>query len=418
MLMAELMMISHAVIAAFLVRMPEPEPILAAYSVAFALHATLGSPVWACQIVFLSFVRDRLAVRRLLTFGMQTVLAVAWIWLILALTPAGDMFLMELFGVSESVAEAAKLCLLVSLWIPPTSILRSLAYAILMAERKTIYVTLGTVIRLAGLAGLLAVLTDWFSGAVIGMLALAGCITVETIVALIIAYPAYKRLAAAGKPVPGYKELWRFSWPIMMMQTAESGVALTANFFLGRLPRPELALAAFAVSESIMRVLLSPLRNLIHTTQTLVRNRADARVIVIFALHSAVIFGGLTLLLFHVPGLRNLVLYDIMGLPAHMAEYVTAAVKISFLLALGMAGAGLARGLLIASRNTGAIAASSVLRVLAVLAVGATALATDAKNGAMVGMIALIVAFGSEAVLLLWRLIRLDRGRTRLFTQD
>jgi len=186
-----------------------------------------------------------------------------------------------------------------------------------------------------------------------------------------------------------------------MMQTAESGVALTANFFLGRLPRPELALAAFGITESIMRVLLSPLRNLIHTTQTLVKNRADARVIIIFAIHTALIFGGLTLLLFHTPGLRELVLFDIMGLPAHMAEYVTEALKISFLLALGMAVAGVARGLLIASRNTGIIA-----------------LATDAHNGAMVGMVALVVAFGSEAALLLWRLIRLDRGRTRLFTSD
>lgn len=204
MLMAELMMISHAVIAAFLVRMPDPETILAAYAVAFALHATLGSPVWACQIVFLSFIRDRLAVRRLFAFGMQTVLAIAWIWLILSLTPVGDMFLTGVFGVSKPVAEAAKLCLLVSLWIPPTSVIRSLAYAILMAERKTIYVTLGTIIRLAALAALLAVLTDWFSGAVIGILALAGCITVETIVAVLIAYPVYKRLAASGKPVPGY----------------------------------------------------------------------------------------------------------------------------------------------------------------------------------------------------------------------
>ena len=32
----------------------------------------------------------------------------------------------------------------------------------------------------------------------------------------------------------------------MLMQTAESGVAFTANFFLGRLLRPELAIEHFA----------------------------------------------------------------------------------------------------------------------------------------------------------------------------
>ena len=57
--MAELHMLSHAVISAFLARMPDPEPILAAYSMAFYLHATLGSPVWACQFVALSYIRDK-----------------------------------------------------------------------------------------------------------------------------------------------------------------------------------------------------------------------------------------------------------------------------------------------------------------------------------------------------------------------
>ena len=61
------------------------------------------------------------------------------------------------------------------------------------------------------------------------------------------------------------------------MQTAESGIAFIMNFFLGRLPRPELAIAAFGVLDGLIRVLLSPLRNLIHTTQALVKNRADAR---------------------------------------------------------------------------------------------------------------------------------------------
>lgn len=415
MLMAELMMISHAVIAAFLARMPDPEPILAAYSISFAVHATLGSPVWACQIVFLSFVRDRVAVRRLVGFGLQTVASVAWFWLALALTPMGDWFFVELFGVSPAVAAEAKICLLIGLLIPPTSVLRSLAYAMLMTERRTIWVTAGTVIRLLGLAGLLATLGQWYDGAIIGVLALAGCITIETVVAVIIAFPAYRRLVERKSAPPSYRELWRFSWPIMLMQTAESGVALTANFFLGRLARPELALAAFGVMDSIMRVLLSPLRNLIHTSQTLIKQREDARVVVIFALHLAGLFGGLTIALFNIPWLRELVLSKVMGLPPHMAEYITPALQVSVFLALCMAAAGLARGLLIASKNTKVIAVSSLLRIIAVFAVGAFAISYGADNGAMIGMLALTIAFGTEATYLAWQLLRLDRRQPRLF---
>ena len=118
MFMAELMMISHAVIAAFLARMDEPAPILAAYSVAFYLHAVLGSPVWTCQIVAVSYIRDRVSVRRLVLFGLQTVAAVAWLWLLIALTPLGDHVFQGLFGVSPAVSDAARTCLLISLLIP------------------------------------------------------------------------------------------------------------------------------------------------------------------------------------------------------------------------------------------------------------------------------------------------------------
>jgi Na+-driven multidrug efflux pump len=84
-------------------------------------------------------------------------------------------------------------------------------------------------------------------------------------------------------------------------------------------------------------------------------------------------------------------------------------------LALCMAAAGLARGLLIASKNTKVIAVSSLLRIIAVFAVGAFAISYGADNGAMIGMLALTIAFGTEATYLAWQLLRLDRRQPRLF---
>lgn len=414
MLMAELMMFSHAVIAAFLARMDNPEAILAAYSVSFYFHATLGSPVWACQIVFLSFIRDKASVRRLMKFGFQTVLSVAWIWLLVALTPVGDWFFGDFFGQSADIATSAKACLLIGLAVPPITVFRSLAYGILMVEKKTAWVTAGTVIRLIGLAAILSVLTGWFEGAEVGIAALVACIGVETLFAVLIASRYYLRMPEQIQPLPAYRELWLFSWPIMLMQIAESGVAFMVTFFLGRLPRPELAVAAFGVLDSLMRVLLSPLRNLIHTSQALVKSRADARVIIIFSLHAAVFF-GLLMVAFNVPAWRELVLNRIMGLPPHIAEYITPALRLSVLLAVSMAAGGVIRGLLIASRNTGAIAASSALRLTAVAAVGGLGVWMDFNDGAMLGLIALTFAFGGEALFLGWRLVQIDRRIGGLF---
>ena len=416
MLMAELMMISQAIIAAFLARMPEPEPVLAAYSIAFYLHATLGSPIWACQFVAVSYIRDRASMQRLLMFSLHVAAAICAVQLAIGLTPAGNWLFRTLYGASPEVADAAQRCVAIFTFTVLFAVVRSLVYGLLMVERKTIFVTLGTVVRLAGLAVVLVSLTRFLDGAEVGAIALVGCIAIETLFGLYLVRPFFRRLARGGHP-PSYRELWRFSWPIMIMQTAESGVAFTVNLFLGRVAGPELALAAFGILDSVMRLILSPLRNLIPTVQTLVRFRRDVRVIVKFGL---IVAGGFAavMLLFHSSQVRSRVLEDVMGLPPHMAEYVAPALSFGFLLALAMGSASLCRGLLIAARRTGAIAVGSAARLVTVGAVGGTALLLGMSNGALIGIFALIGAFFAETVVLLTRLLWIDRtlGPPRVVT--
>ena len=241
--MAELHMLSHAIISAFLARMPNSEPILAAYSIAFYLHATLGSPVWACQFVAISFLKDRASTIRLLIFSSQTFLLVAWFWALIGLTPLGITFFVEIFGTSINVAKEAQLCILISTLIVPCVFFRSIAYALLMLNRRTTLVTLGTLIRLFGLFAILFVLQGQTTGATVGMIALTGCIAIESVYATLAALKYYLQLPSKKGVLPRYRELWRFGWPVILMQTAESGIAFTISFFLGRLPRPELAIA-------------------------------------------------------------------------------------------------------------------------------------------------------------------------------
>ena len=407
MLMAELMMISHAVISAFLARMSDPEPILAAYSISFYFHATLGSPIWACQFVAVSFIKDRASMKRLLFFSLQVAAAITLILFTVGLTPAGDWLFRTLFGAGPEVADAAQRCTVIFSFVMLFAVLRSLVYGLFMVERKTLYVTLGTVVRLAGLFVVLAGLTLFVEGAEVGALALVACIAIETLFGLVVVRPFFRRLPPGTHP-PSYRELWKFSWPIMIMQTAESGVIFTINLFLGRLPRPELALAAFGLLDSVMRVILSPLRNVIQTVQTLVRFRRDVGVIVTFA----VIVGGgfaAVMLLFHLEPVRTWALEGIMGLPPHMAEYVAPALGFGFVLALAMAAASLSRGLLIAAKRTGAIAIASAVRLVTVGAVGGVAIALGTSNGALIGIYALIGAFLAESAVLLARLLWIDR---------
>ena len=415
--MAELMMISHSVIHAFLARQENPQQTLAAYSMAFFAHTFMGSPVWACQFVFISYVRDKVMVRRLVFFFLQVTLMVGWLWLLAGATPLGHWFFMRAFGASAPVAAEAQQTLLVLTGITLPVIVRSLAYALFMVNRRTILVTLGTAVRLSGLAGLLVVLPYVLSGAAIGGAALVGCITIEAIVVWTIARHYYHQLPDASGPPPGYGELWRFSWPIMLVNAAENGVGFSINFFLGRLLRPELAVASFGVLDGLMRLLLSPLRVLTQTSQTLTRTRADLRVMLRFMVHLLVFFCAL-MLLFFLPPVRILVLEDIIGIPPHMSTYVAPALLLSFLLAIAIGSSATFRGLVISTKRTGFVAASGAARLLAIIAVGALGMLVADANGAVIGMCALIAGFGTEALVLGWGLFRMNRNTQPMFQDD
>ena len=412
--MAELHMLSHAIISAFLARMPNPEPILAAYSIAFYLHATLGSPVWACQFVAISFIKDRASTIRLLIFSSQTFLLVAWFWALIGLTPVGITFFVEIFGTSIDVAREAQLCILISTLIVPCVFFRSIAYALLMLNRRTTLVTLGTLIRLFGLFAILFVLQGQATGATIGMIALTGCIAIESIYATLAALKYYLQLPSKKGVLPRYIELWRFGWPVILMQTAESGIAFTISFFLGQLPRPELAIAAFGVLDAMIRVLLGPLRNLTQAVQTLTKNEADTKVIGIFTIHLGIIFSFI-MLMFHIDIFRNYVSKDIMGLSSSLASYIKPALLLTPILALSMTTAAFTRGQLLASRKTTAIALASIIRIVSVCLVGVGALMFYNANGAVVGIVALITAFSSETIILGGRVIYAVKVKGGLF---
>ena len=224
----------------------------------------------------------------------------------------------------------------------------------------------------------------------------------------------YFNLPASSERLPTYKELWRFGWPVMLMQTAESGVAFTASFFLGRLLRPELALAAFGVLDAMMRVLLGPLRNLTQAVQTLTRNRADTIVIGKFALHLAVIF-TLIMCTFQSDFIRRYALENVMGLPSSMVDYIAPALLLTPLLAICMTAAAYARGQLLASRKTTAIAVASAARIVAVGMLGVAALSLSDANGAVVGVLALITAFTTEALILGIRVLYAEQCEGGLF---
>lgn len=362
----------------------------------------------------MSYVTDKRSFWRVARFYFFIALVPFFIIEAVALTPLGDWVFGVLIGASPEATRLAKLASAVmGLWIFPNQI-RNLTTALCMMHRRTLPISYATIVRLVSQALMLMVLPFWMEGAVAGAASLVACMTVEAVYMYWTSRAHYAELPARGGEQVSYRHMWRFSWPLMVTQVTENGVSFVINFFLGRLANPDLALAAFGVVSALNSLVASPLRNMAQTAQALSRSRRDMQVMLRFAHWVTLVYVVLVAIMFYTP-MRDVILSGIMGLPATLSSYATPGVQMALLVVIAWGYASLFRGLLAAMRRTGAIAASALIRLLVVAAVGSVTLIAPDLNGAAVGVAAVGAAFLAEALILGWRLVHCNREAGPLF---
>lgn len=401
--MTELNMISKSVINAALARSPDQNVTLAAFHIAFTLYFALTSSTEVCGLLTLAYLKTRQALAPLARF---MVLMVAVPWLIaqaIAFTPLGDAVFGGLFGASPAVVAQAREAIFLLSLSAPILIVRAIAFGLILLNERTIFITFATFVRLVSLGLSLLVLPHVMQGAAVGAAALVICMLLETLIAVLFAARFFRRLPARAGPgveaPPGLRAQWRFSWPLMLNSSAEMGVVLVLSVFLGLLADADLALAAFNVVYGLVSLLMSPMRNLVQTAQTLVRTAADRQVLQRFTWHLIGFFALLAALLFLTP-LSDPILAGAMGLQRELQAVCAPAMQFAFLMSAAWAFSALARGLLAGARDTAMMAASGISRVLLAVVIGAGGVFTGVENGAVIGLAGWIAGYAGEALLL------------------
>jgi Na+-driven multidrug efflux pump len=416
-LTTELHQLSHSLVHAFLARLGDPTTTLAAFSIAFAFNTTFSGVVGIETQATMSFATDRRAFWRVARFYLAVSLVTFLIIESVALTPLGDWLFGEMMGASAGVVRLAKAASAVmGLWIFPNQI-RNLCTALCMLHRRTILISHATMLRLGSQALMLLVLPFWLEGAIAGAASLVGCMSIEAIYMYWVSRGYYAELPPSSGEPATYRQMWSFSWPLMITQVTENGVTFVINFFLGRLAQPDLALAAFGVVNALKSLVASPLRNMAQTAQALVHSRGDMAVILRFANWVTAVYITLVGLLFYTP-MREVILGGVMGLPERLSDYARPGVQTMLVVVVFWGYASLLRGLLSAMRQTRAIGASAVIRLLVVTAVGSVTLIAPDSNGAAVGVAAIGAAFLAETLILGWQVMRLSRSRGPIFPRE
>lgn len=397
---AQLMMITHTVIHSWLARQGDPTVAIAGFSLAFALNALLSSVFRPIHQIVLGFITSRRSVRRVWKLGAVMAAANMAVISLVALTPLGDLIYAGFFGAGPRVAAEARGASLVFVLLFPLQMTRNVGAGLLMLHRRTLFITYGTVLRLGSLGVFLLALSFSLAGAQLGAAALVLCIAVESLFVLVFSAPFYRERPEEGDvPLPGYGEILRFAWPLLLNAIMENALVVIVNLFLGRLARPDLALASFGVARGLLMLMMSPLRNMAQTAQALTRTVADLRTVLRFTRLAAGLFTVLIGLVFYTP-LQFGLLSTVMGLGPELSGAVGTALLSFAITPFLWAHAAVYRGLLAGARHTGVLATTGLARIAAVGAVSSLCLFWPAAEGALVGVLALTAAYGIEAGML------------------
>lgn len=405
-LMVELNMMSKSIIHAFLARTDNPSVVLAAFNAAFTFYFAITAASEVTTLLCLSFLKSRADSLRLSIFATIVLSLPIAIALAVVFTPLGTMVFGNWFGLGSQAQMEARGAVGLLILSAPFLIGRANAFALLMLARRTIIITLSTLVRLLSLTVSLVLLPMWLHGAAIGAAALVICMASEAVFSWAFAWRHLVELPAARQSKETFARYWSFSWPLIINASAELGSIFVINLFLGRLRTAELAIAAFGVVHGLVSLLMAPVRNLAQSAQTLVARSEDVRTMLVFSSQLVAFFTLLALVLFHTP-LRDIVLKGLMGLTPELASYSGPALAISFMIASFWGCTALFRGLLAKARTTGSLAASGVLRIATAAAASSIALANPDVNGAALGVIAWILSYAVETAVSTWRLRKL-----------
>jgi len=355
----QLMSVSHTIINSALARLDNYVTALAGMSVAMVIHLFIASPSYQNHTVTITMVRGRRSMRSVLIFVVLVASYVAIMLSLIAFSPLGDLVLVQLLGAPPDVAQAAREALYLLVLLPFFTGFRGFCQGMIIQARRTSLVSVATGVRVGGLFGLLLIGQGWFSGAQLGAFALVGCVMIETVVISFLAWRVHLPLDR-NEPEKSTGEILRYSFPLAYSSCLQQTIPLLISSIIGRLADGPIALAAFVVIRGFLFLLAGPMRNLQQVYLTLVKSAADYRTLIRFNLVVAAIMGALVLLA--AGPLNQLILGHLLGVEAHLRQYLRFALGSCAFFPLLYGASNLLRGWFAGVHQTGQLGRSTIIK--------------------------------------------------------
>lgn len=263
----------HSVMNAAMARLPYPEISIAVFTVVKGISNAVKAPDRMFMQIIVSMVDDKQSFYMASKFIWTTCAGFFGVLFLLAFTPLGGWFLINIIGLEDPEAiKFAYRAMRFTCFLPIVETLRNVHRGLVISHEETRIVTAGTAVRLVAISLFLlwAVSSQALSGVAAAGLAWTAGIGIEGTVVMFGVFYYYSSPAEAAEKLVKKK-----AGPLKLAQVLSFFLPLAAMRFLRSFLQPLIqsgiarsqveptqALAAFGVAYGLMVIIVGPLRNL------------------------------------------------------------------------------------------------------------------------------------------------------------
>jgi Na+-driven multidrug efflux pump len=259
---ALLVTVSHVIINGTLARATiQQELVISAYAIAMSVFGLFEHPLTLLRQTCSALVRDRRSFYSLFVVCFYLIVVLLGISVLIAFTPLGNWFFAIVFGaegmLTEEIIHSFRVLIVVCLF----SALRCMYQGIIIYQLRTKWLTIGMIIRLAAMYIVSLILIhhpERINAATAALIFLAGMV-VEAAVSFLEGRQLLKNMPKVIEPNEYHQKraIFRFYRPMLLSALISVALGPAINAGLGKTTSVELAIASYAVANSLVFMFVS-----------------------------------------------------------------------------------------------------------------------------------------------------------------
>jgi hypothetical protein len=394
-----LMMVTHSLVSGAIARALSPAIALAAYSAAYSVGQVLESPCYAMQKVTLTFTHGKRSFRTTALVIAKMLSVIAAVYVLLAWTPLSVVIFRDLLGLGEAVLAQARVNLKVLFLWPLASAFRSIYQPKVVIGKRTYWLTVNMVIRVALMFVLALLLPRVMPQAPVGPILLMAGLSLEAILAFVVSQKLVPPLAEDDPDLPDVRpsHVLAFLLPLTLASSTQTLARPAVTAALSRTVNPEVTLAGYQVASSFSYIFAAATYNIYHVMVVFVKDRPSFRRIRNFVLTIGVIASSM-LLIASLPGPASFLFGTVIGAPKDISQEAVRTLLVLAVTPFVLACAEFFDGILMLHRHSGLVTAAKMCNVAVTCATAMAAARYWPQAGGAAGALAIAGGATIEAL--------------------